>query len=299
MSAEAETKRRAGGINRPDGFQTVSIIVCTIFALICLLPFWIIVAASVTSEAELVHEGYKLWPETFSFDAYRAIFSGDTVAKAYGASLFITIIGTAIAVVVTAGLAYVIALRVPKVSAFMAGMTYIPMLFSGGLVPFYILVTQVLDLQNSLWSVILPFIVQPFLVFIFVAYLATLPRDVLESAMIDGASQVKILFKIVLPMATPMIATVGLFYALAYWNEWFNALLFISDQDKYPLQLMLQNMIGNVTSAKAIQIDSTAAVPIFQLRSALVVVTIGPIVLAYPFVQRYFVKGLTLGATKG
>jgi putative aldouronate transport system permease protein len=165
-------------------------------------------------------------------------------------------------------------------------------------VPFYILVTQYLQLTNSLWAVILPNLVSPFLVFVMVTCFRSLPVDVLEAARIDGASELRILFRVVLPMSKPILATIGLFYALAYWGEWFNALLFITDSGKFPLQLMLQNMIANVDSAQAIQLGASASVPIYALRSALVVITIGPVIFLYPFVQRYFVKGLTLGATK-
>ncbi|NYH90746.1 carbohydrate ABC transporter permease [Actinopolymorpha rutila] len=282
-----------------DGFRVVATVVSAAFAVACLLPFWLVVASSLTSERELVAHGYTLWPREFSLAAYHALLTGPRVGLAYLASVFITVVGTSIALVVTAALAYVIAGRLRWISKPLTGMTYLPMLFSGGLVPFYILVTQYLHLTDTYWSVILPNLVSPFLVFVMVAYFRTLPVDVLDSARIDGASELTILFRIVLPIAKPILATVGLFYALHYWNEWFMALLFISDPDRFPLQLLLQNMIANVDSAQAIQVGSTADVPIFQLRMALVLITIGPIILAYPFVQRYFVRGLTLGATKG
>lgn len=284
---------------RTEPFEIIAVVISVVFAIACIVPFWLVVSSSLTSERELVAHGYTLWPREFSLDAYRALLTGPRVAQAYGASACITVIGTAIAVVITAALAYVIAIRIPVVSKGLTGLTYLPMLFNGGLVPFYILVTQILRLQDSLWAVILPNLVTPFLVLVTVAYLRGLPAELFESARIDGASELRILFSIVLPLAKPILATIGLFYALHYWNEWFMALLFLTDPNKFPLQLLLQNMIANVGSAEAMQVGATADVPIFQLRMALVVITIGPIVLAYPFVQRYFVQGLTLGATKG
>lgn len=283
---------------RDNWFGWASTAAVTIFAVACIAPFWLVVASSFTSERELVSSGYTLWPHQLSLAAYQAVFSGPSVLNSYLASVFITGVGTVIALLATSGLAYVISCRVRWLSSTLSALTYLPMLFTGGLVPFYILVTQFLHLSNSLWSVILPSLVSPFLVFVMVAFFSGLPVDVLDAARIDGASELRILFQVVVPMAKPILATVGLFYALAYWSDWFNALLFISDHNKFPLQLLLQNMIANVDSAQAIQMSATASVPIYSLRSALVVITIGPVIFLYPFVQRYFVKGLTLGATK-
>ncbi len=295
-----EQAGRAGGSGprKFDWFQGASITVVVLFAIACIAPFWLIVASSFTSEDELVSSGYTFWPKHFSLEAYRAIFSGQSVLNAYLASLFITVVGTTIALVTTSALAYVIASNVRGLSRPLAIVSYLPMLFTGGLVPFYILITQYLKLSNSLWAVILPGLVSPFLVFIMVSFFRALPADVLDAARIDGASELRILIQVVVPMSKPILATIGLFYALAYWSEWFNALLFISDNSKFPLQLILQNLIANVDSAQAIQTSANATVPIYALRGALVAITIGPIIFLYPFVQRYFVKGLTLGATK-
>lgn len=292
--AAHRTRRR-----RPlEAFEGVSIVVVSLFAVLCIAPFWLVIASSFTSEEELVSRGYSFWPESFSLGAYEAIFSGHSVLDAYLASLFITTVGTVLALATTSALAYAIASNMRGLSRPLAVMTYIPMLFSGGLVPFYILVTQYLQLSNSLWAVILPGLVSPFLTFVMVSFFRSLPVDVIEAARIDGASELRILLQIVVPMSKPILATIGLFYALAYWSEWFNALLFISDNANFPLQLMLQNLISNVDSAQAIQTSTDASAPIYAMRSALVVITIGPVIFLYPFVQRYFVKGLTLGATK-
>lgn len=281
-----------------EPFTVISIIGVSLFMLISIAPLWLILSGSFTAESHLSETGYSLFPHPFSLDAYKTILAGPTVVDAYLASGFITLVGTALALACTSGLAWVIARQLPMISRPLAVLTYLPMLFTGGLVPLYLLVTQYLHLANSWFAVILPLLVAPFLVFIQVGAFRQLPEAVLESARIDGASELRIFWRIGLPLSKPILAVVGLFYAVNFWNEWFTALLFISDIDKFPLPLLLQNLIANV-SASTMLPTSGQAVPVYQLRLALTVVTIGPILLAYPFAQRYFVKGITLGATKG
>jgi putative aldouronate transport system permease protein len=258
-----------------------------------------IIAGSFTNESKLARSGYSFFPKPFSTEAYKAIFTGPTVLDAYFASIFITVVGTVLSLACTSGIAWVIARRLPLVSRPLAVFAYIPMLFTGGLVPLYLLVTQYLKLANSYFAVILPLLVAPFLVFVQVSAFRQLPEEILDSARMDGAGEIRIFFRIGLPLSKPILAVIGLFYAVNYWNEWFTALLFISDIHKYPLPLLLQNLISNVQSASMLPRSSAQVVPIYQLRLALTAVTIGPILLAYPFAQRYFVKGITLGATKG
>lgn len=286
---------------RPDPFTVVSYVCVTIFSLFCLIPLWMIVAGSFTDESVLASNGYSIWPAPFSLAAYQLLFSGQSLINGYIASLFITVIGTALSLSCTASLAWVIARRLPRVSRPLTIFAYIPMLFTGGLVPLYLLVTQVLQLSNSWFSVILPIMLAPFLIFVAVSFFRQLPEEILDSARIDGAGELRIFFQIVLPLSKPILAVLGLFYAVTYWNEWFMALLFISDPDKYPLQLILQNLISNVTNAATLPGGSAsqAALPVYQIRFAMTVMTIAPILFAYPFAQRFFVKGLTLGATKG
>jgi len=293
----AGTPARRRRRQRPEAFTIVSYVGVIAFGLTCLIPFWMVVAGSLTAESTLSQRGYSFWPDPLSFDAYATIFAGNRVWLSYGATLFITIVGTAIAVAATSGIAWVIARSLPYVSRPLAVFAYIPMLFTGGLVPMYILVTQVLQLRNSLFAVILPLVIAPFLVFVQVSFFRGTPQEILDSARIDGAGELRIFFQIVLPISKPVIAVIALFYAVTFWNEWFHALLFISETDKYPLQLVLQNLISSV--ANAADLGSTASAPVYQMRLAMTVITIGPILLAYPFAQRYFVKGLTLGATKG
>jgi putative aldouronate transport system permease protein len=284
---------------RQEPFTVVSLVFVVFFALLAVIPFWMILAGSLTNETKLSLTGYSFFPRPFSLAAYEDIFTGPAVLHAYESSLFITIVGTTMALAATSGISWVIARGLPGLSRPLAVFAYIPMLFSGGLVPLYILVTQYLKLENSWFSVILPLMVAPFLVFVEVSFFRQLPVEILDSARIDGAGELRIFFRIVLPLSKPILAVIALFYGVTYWNEWFTALLFISDTNKYPLQLMLQNLIASLSNANALQTSTQLAAPVYQLRLALTAVTIGPILIAYPFAQRYFVKGLTLGATKG
>ncbi|HEY9333188.1 MAG TPA: carbohydrate ABC transporter permease [Kribbella sp.] len=293
-SARTATRRR-----RPEAFTVFSVIGVTAFMIVCLVPFWMIVSGSFTDEQTLATTGYSVVPRPFSTAAYDLIFTGPTLLSAYAASVFITLVGTALALACTSGLSWVIARRLPYISRPLSVFAYIPMLFSGGLVPLYLLVTQYLKLQNSYFAVILPLLVAPFLVFIQVSAFRQLPEEILDSARVDGAGEMQIFFRIGLPLSKPILAVVGLFYAVHYWNEWFTALLFMSDIHKYPLPLLLQNLISNVSFSQMLPTAAEQSTPVYQLRLALTVVTIGPILLAYPFAQRYFVKGITLGATKG
>ncbi|NUR94935.1 MAG: carbohydrate ABC transporter permease, partial [Kribbellaceae bacterium] len=236
--------RRTGGL---EPFTLISIVGVALFMIACLIPFWVIVSGSFTDEQTLAGKGYSLLPQPFSVAAYKLIFTGPTLVSAYVASVFITLVGTALALSITSGLSWVIARRLPYVSRPLAVFAYIPMLFSGGLVPLYLLVTQYLKLQNSYFAVILPLLVAPFLVFIQVSAFRQLPEEILDSARVDGAGEMAIFFRIGLPLSKPILAVVGLFYAVHYWNEWFTALLFMSDVHKYPLPLLLQNLISNVS----------------------------------------------------
>lgn len=294
---------RPAGRNRRsrtiEPFTVVSYVTVTLFALFCLIPLWMIVAGSFTDEAELSLRGYSLFPDPFSLEAYQQLLAGRAIGRAYQATMFITVVGTLLSVSCTAGLAWVIARRMRVISGPLTVFAYLPLLFNVGLVPMYLLITQVLQLRDSWFAVILPHMLMPFLVFITVAFFRQVPQEILDSARIDGASELRIFFRIVLPLSRAVIAVIALFYAVAYWNEWFWAILFISEPDKYPLQQLLQNLIANVTNATMLPGGNAPTVPVYQLRLALTVVTIGPIILAYPFAQRFFVKGLTIGATKG
>jgi putative aldouronate transport system permease protein len=284
---------------RPEWFTVLAYLVISVSAVACLLPFWLLITGSLTDNQELVLNGYSFWPAHWSGAAYQYIFAGGQVVRSYLVSIYVTLVGTTLALTTTTMLAYSIACPLNRWSRPLAMFTYFPMIFSGGLVPFYLWVTEGLKLGDNLWAVILPMLVNPFFAFIMVSFFRKLPAEILESARMDGASEVTIFLRVVLPLSKPILATIGLFYALAYWNDWFYALLFLQSESKYPLQLLLQNMLSNVTFSQTFAQSSEVTVPSYSLRMAVTLIAIGPIVFVYPFVQRHFVRGLTLGGVKG
>ena len=218
-------------------------------------------------------------------------------------TLFVTIFGTASSLFVMSGLAYVMAVKRLKWRNKVAFYVFFTMVFTPSLIPWFITCRNLLQLTDTVWALILPMMVQPFWVFVLRNFFAALPSEIMESAYMDGASDATILFRIVLPLSTPALATVGLFMAVAYWNDWFLALMLLDFAEFKPLSLIILKMINNLQSLQAamqypgVSIN-LADIPTLSIRMATAVITIGPIIAAYPFVQRYFVKGLTMGAIK-
>lgn len=275
-----------------------------IFALCCVLPFILIVSTSFTSEASIVKSGFNLWPREFSTFAYKIVFENPKMMiGSYIVTMGITFVGTAVGLFVVAMTGY--ALQRPdfryrnKISFFI----YFTTLFSGGIVPFYLLITQYLHLKDNYLAVLLPGLLSPFLIIMMKSFAKSIPHAITESAKIDGAGDFTIFLRLIIPMSTPALATIGLFIALGYWNEWYNSMLFLSpDMDYRPLQLFLYNVI---TSADFIRNSAAASnvpapdVPLESMKMATAVVATGPVILFYPFVQRYFIQGITVGAVKG
>jgi len=276
-------------------------------SLACILPILLIVAISFSDEKLLTLHGYKFWPERFDTSSYHYLFTNSaTLFKAYGVTLTVTIVGTVLAVLLIALYAYPIYRKdFPFKKAFNFYLL-ITMLFSGGLVPFYLLYINYLNLRDSLVALILPGLSNAFYIFIARTFFQqTIPEEMIESGKLDGASEWRIFFQLVLPISLPVLATIGLFTTLAYWNDWFNSLLFINDTDKFSLQYVMIQMIRqaeffkNQLAGTGVGLLIQQAVPTESLRMAMVVVSIGPILFVYPFFQKYFTKGLTIGAIKG
>lgn len=271
-----------------------------------LAPFILIVSVSLTDESALAAFGYSFLPSRFSLLAYEYLLQSPLVIlRAYGNTAFITITGTLLSILLTSLIGYTISRRDYKLRAPLTVFVFIPMLFSGGLVPFYILVTQYLHLKNSLWAIILPGLLSPFYVLIMKGFMSKIPFEIIESAKMDGASEWRIFFRIILPLSTPALATLGLFIAFNYWNEWFNALLFIDDDKRVPLQLLLVRIMNtldflrnNSEFIQGLGIDMSQF-PNESVRMALVVMVAGPMMFVFPFFQRYFVQGMTVGSLKG
>ncbi|MGG4147451.1 carbohydrate ABC transporter permease [Paenibacillus algorifonticola] len=277
------------------------------FSLACIMPIVLIVAISLSDEKLLTLQGYKFWPDKLDVSAYQYLFTNSTtLVKAYGVSLSVTIIGTILAVLLIALYAYPIFRKdFPFKKAFNFYLL-ITMLFSGGLVPFYLLYVNFLELKDSFAALILPGLSNAFYIFITRTFFQqTVPEEMIESGKLDGASEWRIFFQLVLPISLPVLATVGLFTTLMYWNDWFNSMLFINDTDKYSLQYVMIQMIRqaeffkNQLAGSGVALMVQEAVPTESLRMAMVVVSIGPILFVYPFFQKYFTKGLTIGAIKG
>ncbi|MFF2480943.1 carbohydrate ABC transporter permease [Paenibacillus sp. NPDC058071] len=272
--------------------------VLILFAIACVLPFWIVFINSFATESSLIQNGFQFWPSDFGMEAYQFLLRGNQVFSSYGITVIVTAAGTTAALWITATFAYVLAHPKIKYNNLLSMMTYIPMVFGTGLVGFYLLIVNWLHLKDTIWALMLPYLVNPFLAFIFVSFYRSLPFEINESATVDGANEWRIFFQIVRPIITPVMVTVALFYALQFWNDWWLGLLFIDNSDLYPLQILLRQLLG---SADALRLTASYGIspPSTGLKLAMVIVTIGPIIFAYPFIQKYFVKGLTLGAVKG
>lgn len=276
---------------------------CFLFliSLATFVPFYLVVVVSFTLEKSITLKGYQLFPKQLSLAAYETLLSkGSRYIDAYKVSITITVIGTIFAVLITCLLAYAISRKHLRYRNHIAFFVYFTLIFNGGLVPWYIIVSK-LGLKDNLLGLILPLLVNAFNVFLIRNYFKAIPDPILESATIDGAGDLRIFFKIVMPLALPGLATITLFYMLAYWNEWFVALMLISDKELYPLQFLLRQILSTVlyaTSSQS-QITNVGELPAEGIKMATVVLTIGPIIFVYPFIQKYFVKGLIVGAVKG
>lgn len=273
-----------------------------VFSVYCFIPFYAVVASSFTTEAEIVKNGYMLLPKKLSLEAYKLIFQDNTIFRAYGVTMFVTLVGTALSMLFTSALAYAISSKTVKYRNAIAFYVYFTLLFHGGLVTSYLLISKYLGMKDSIWVLIIPGMISAWNMFLLRNFFATIDESLSESAKIDGANDAFILFRIILPISLPAIATIGLFYALGYWNNWFNALLYINDPHKYPLQYLIQRIMNNLDFINQVAPDVSIPdyiVPAITVRLATTIVTIGPIVFLYPFLQKYFVKGLMVGAVKG
>lgn len=276
----------------------------TIVALLCLFPFWIMVAASFTDDTALRMQGYLPWISKFSLAAFKWVFSGSQIQIGYEVTIFITVVGTIASLLVMSMLAYMMSVKRFKGRQAVAFYVFFTMIFVPGIIPWFITCRNLLHLKDNVWALILPMMVQPFWIFVLRNFFKSLPSEILESALIDGASDSTILFKIVLPLSTPVLATVGLFMAVAYWNDWFLGVMLLDFAPFRPLSIIILKMVNNAQAiADAMKqpgvSTNLAGLPTLAIRMATALVTIGPIIILYPFVQRYFVKGLTLGAIKG
>ena len=280
--------------------QTVMHLFMLALSAAALFPVFFTFMISISSEYSIVRGGFRLIPYEFSLSAYRLVFSTPTMFRAYGITIAVTAIGTTLSLLLCSMAGWVAGNERVKYRNFIAMYFYIPMVFHAGLVPWYMVITNVLNLRNSFWVLVIPSLVSPFNLFLLRNYLRTIPSTLLEAAQIDGASIPFTFFRIILPLAKPILATCGLFISLGYWNSWTEALWFIDNPNLFPLQFMLFRIQDQLSMMRQLGIiDMGTHVPTQTFRIATMFVTIGPIVLVYPFVQRYFIKGIMIGAIKG
>lgn len=290
--------------NRKNNF--IFSILLGIFAISCILPFIFVIVISITDESSLALNGYSFWPSKISFAGYEYLYQlKDQILQALFITFFITIVGTTLNVFFTTLYAYAISRKSFKYRRFFTMMALVTMLFSAGVIPTYIIMTTFLNLKDTVAALILPMLLSPFNIMVMRSFFKkTISESIIESARMDGASEFRIFFQICLPLTLPGIATIALFTALAFWNDWYNALLYIQSDNLVPLQYLLMKIQANIeylaqNASAGAQLSSVAgSLPKEATRMAIVVVSTLPIACLYPFFQRYFVKGLTIGGVK-
>ncbi|MBP3360843.1 MAG: carbohydrate ABC transporter permease [Clostridia bacterium] len=282
--------------------RAISNMALIFLAVCCIVPFLSVISSSLTEESYLTRYGYNLLPKKFDFSAYKLLFTnGNTLRNAYMVTAFVTAAGTVGSIVVSAQFAYTLSRREFMLSKFLSLYLFITMLFSGGMVPWYILITRYLHLKDSLFALIIPCLVSSWNIFLLKSHFKAVPEEVIEAARIDGANEFYIFYGIVFPIAKGGIATVAIFIMLTFWNDWYNNMLFITSPEKYSLQYMLQSLLLKVETLQIAQSSLGADVgeiPKNSIRMATCVAAAGPMVFVFSFFQKYFVKGITVGSIK-
>lgn len=276
------------------------------FAFICLYPFLMVIGGSLMTNSEVMNGGFRVFPKEPTLASYKMLLAnGNLILNGYKVTLFVTTVGTFLAVVVNGMMGYVLSRRHMAGRRFLNLYVLLTMLFSGGMVPWYMICTKYLHLQNTIWALIVPSIVGAWNIYLIRNYFTGIPEELWESAKLDGAAEFTIFSKIYLPLGKPVIATIVLFAALGYWNDWWLGLMLIDRTELQPLQMLLRTMMSNIQFLQTMSQQSSevqqllASVPGDGVKMAMVIVTTGPIILLYPIVQKYFMKGIMVGAVKG
>lgn len=287
-------------------FRIGATVILTILTAITLLPIILIIIASFSDEHALLSNGYSYFPKAWSGDAYLyMLHQGATILRAYGITILVTVVGTVIGVLVTAMLAYPMSRKNFKYKNVLAFFVFFTMLFNGGIVASYLMWSSIFHIKNTIWALILPnYLVTPFNVFLVRNYYSNnIPDALIESAQIDGAGEMRIFWKIILSLSVPVIATVSLFSALCYWNDWINGLYYLTDPRYFGIQNLLIKIMDNVEFLKSGSSNlvgiGNVKLPGTSVRMAMAVIGILPVVVIYPFIQKYFIKGVIIGAVKG
>ena len=282
----------------------VTYVIVSLFSIACIIPFWMVIASSFSTEEAIRRTGFTLWPSDFSLYSYELLFrSPDQMIGAYAVTIGLAVAGTLFGLFIISMTGYALQRKDFPFRNHIMFYIYFTSLFSAGLVPFYLLIKQTLNLADTYWAILLPLLMSPWLIVLMKNFVKAIPHEITESGKIDGAGDFRIFWNLILPSMKPALATIGLFLALAYWNEWYYSSLFLSSKVEYrPLQYHLYNVINKVASLKNSVAGSNVVIedlPGETLKMATATVATGPIILLYPFVQKYFVAGLTVGSVKG
>ena len=280
-------------------------IILLIFAMLCVLPFWLVLSGSLTSEAEIMSSGFGLFPKKIDFTAYKILMTNmSRILNGYKISLIVTVVGTTLTVVVVSLAAWPISQNRVKYHNALNFFVLFTMLFSGGMVPWFIVCRNMLHLTDTIWALILPYVANAWYIFLVRNYYRGIPDELVEAAKIDGAGEYRIFGQIIFPLSKPVLATIALFACLAYWNDWWLGIMLVDKVEMQPLQLLLRTITSNIQflstagNVNAVAVASSS-IPSEAIKMATCIITIGPIILVYPFVQKYFAKGVMVGAVKG
>lgn len=286
-------------------FNRVATIILTFLVIVTLLPIVLLVIASFTKEQVLVQNGYTFFPKALSLDAYYyMVKQGAVIVRSYGVSFLVTILGTVMSVVVTTTLAYPMARKSFRYKNVLSFFVFFTMLFNGGIVPSYIMWSRFFHIKNTIWALIIPnYMVTAFnVILVKNFYQNNVPDALVEAAQIDGASELKTFYRIMFPLSRPVVATISLFTGLCYWNDWTNGLYYVDNEKLFSIQLLLMKIMNNIQALKAntaLMGTGTVELPGTSVRMAMAFVGILPILIVYPFVQKYLVEGVVIGAVKG
>jgi len=284
-------------------FESFGYVYVALWAIICVTPFLLIVSGSFTDDKIILTQGYSLFPRGFTLQAYNTVFAlPEKIIRAYGVTTLVTFSGTATGLFLISMAGFALQRSNLRYRNHIAFYIYFTTLFSGGLIPWYIMVANTLGLKNSIYAMIVPSLMNPFLIFLMRNFLKTIPESIVESAKIDGAGDFRIFIFLILPIAKPALATVGLFLALGYWNDWFLSAIYIENEKLFSLQFYLYNLLARadfLRSGIAQTISIDIEIPRESVKLATAAVATGPVILFYPFAQKYFVQGLVIGAVKG
>ena len=298
------TERRSTPMNRYRAQATLGKVavhaVLLFIGLTCLIPLILVVSISLSDELRLAKEGYQLLPVGFTTFAYEYILQAPAqILRSYGVTAFVTAVGTVTGLLVCSLLAWPLARKDFRLRGPLSFYVFFTLLFNGGMVPFYILVTRYLGLKDNIFVLILPYMVTAWYVLIIRTSFSQLPTELLDAARIDGAGEWRIFFRIVVPLSKPVLATIGLFFVLRYWNDWFLSLLFIDDSALYPLQYLLYVLMANINIMAANPQTTGMPIPTLSARMAMAVLAFGPALFTFLLLQKYFVRGITIGGLKG